>query len=199
MAAPAYLSEIVNNPKEISKAESIDAYDKLPNKAKIAIRSLKNGGFIYAKSDNDSTSIKTLVTRGSATFLAYTSTSASGVNPFLSSTSTTPIQFTVLKNKRCKAHRCIVLRSNFMEDKVLTLNPKTNQVTFEEYDPKNAAQQWILKSGDGLNQVYFQNKATGAFLTIEGPNPCMSCKSIETPTTSELFKIVILDKVDNIE
>ena len=106
-----------------------------------------------------------------------------------------------------------------MEGKVLACDTSTDKITFKSFNEKDETQQWEIQSGDGLNQVYFKNrgyKDASCFLSIDGEKskdekpsentpgplkigttkqtePCMNCTSIDTPTKSELFKIVVLD------
>lgn len=192
---PKYLDELDIEEKAISSKESKNAMTKLKNKTIIAIRSLKNGGYIYTKSDRNDQIVKTLKKEDSATFLAFTM-----ITP-------PETQFIIIKDKK---NEFIYLKSILMEGKVLTCN-NTN-VEFKEFKPTDESQQWIIESGQGLNQIYLKNKMSNKYLSIEKedseerktvdptpvvgkkePEPCMQCTLKEQPERSELFKIVILD------
>jgi hypothetical protein len=204
IAAPKYLRDLDIEIKDITKQTSMDAANQLKNKKTIAIKSLKNGGYVYASNDSDNQIIKTLKSEGTFTRLAYVYNTPQETH------------FIVVKSK---TNGVIYLKSMFMEGKVLACDTSTDKITFKFFNEKDETQQWEIQSGDGLNQVYFKNrgyKDASCFLSIDGEKskdektsentpgplkigatkqtePCMNCTSIDTPTKSELFKIVMLD------
>ncbi|MFH1253930.1 MAG: hypothetical protein V1646_00695 [bacterium] len=204
IAAPKYLRDLDIEIKDINKQASLDAWNQLKNKKTIAIKSLKNGGYVYATSESDNQIIKTLKSEGTYTRLAYVYNTPQETH------------FIVVKSK---TNGVIYLKSMFMEGKVLACDTSTDKIIFKSFDEKDETQKWVLKSGDGLNQVYFKNKDSkdsSCFLSIDGEKskdeksseniqeplkigaarqvgPCMNCTSTDAPTKSELFKIIELD------
>ena len=197
--APKYLRDLDIEIKDIAKQASLDVWNQLKNKKTIAIKSLKNGGYVYASSESDNQIIKTLKTEETSTHLAYVYNTPQETH------------FIVVKSK---TNGVIYLKSMFMEGKALACDTSTDKITFKSFDEKDETQKWELQSGDGLNQVYFKNrgyKDTSCFLSVEGEKskaettssnvlgaarqagPCMNCVSTDTPTKSELFKIIVLD------
>ncbi len=204
IAAPKYLRDLDIEIKDISKQTTLDAANQLKNKKTIAIKSLKNGGYVYASCDLENQIIKTLKSEGSYTRLAYVYNTPQETH------------FIIIKSK---TNGVIYLKSMVMEGKVLACDTATDKITFKPFNEKDETQQWEIQSGDGLNQVYFKNrgyKGSSCFLSIDGEKttvektsentpatpkvggakqtePCMNCVSVDTPARSELFKIILLD------
>lgn len=197
--APKYLRDLDIEIKDIAKQASLDVWNQLKSKKTIAIKSLKNGGYVYAASEYDNQIIKTLKAEETSTRLAYIYNTPQETH------------FIVVKSK---TNGVIYLKSMFMEGKVLACDTSTDKITFKSFDEKDETQKWEIQSGDGLNQVYFKNrgcKDTSCFLSVDGEKskaettssnlpgaarqagPCMNCVSTDTPTKSELFKIIVLD------
>lgn len=204
VAAPKYLQDLNIETKKITKQASTDAWNHLKNKKTIAIKSLKNGSYVYASCEGDNQTVKTLKNEGSYTRLAFTDNTPQETH------------FIVIKSKTIGI---IYLKSMFIEGKALASDTTTDKITFKPFDEKDETQQWEIQSGDRLNQIYFKNrgyKDTSCFLSVDGEKskdektsenlqvpfkiggasqtePCMNCASVDTPTKSELFKIVELD------
>ena len=204
VAAPKYLRDLDIEIKKITNQASLDAWNHLKNKKTIAIKSLKNGGYVYAACELDNQIAKTLKNEGSYTRLAYTNNTPQETH------------FIVIKSK---TSGIIYLKSMFIEGKALASDTNTDKITFKPFNEKDETQQWEIQSGDRLNQIYLKNrgyKDTSCFLSVDGEKskdektseipqvpfkiggasqtePCMNCASADAPTKSELFKIIELD------
>lgn len=187
--------EVVNKPVTTltppTKPESDKAYNRLPNKAIIALKSLDNKGYVYAAYKAGKQMIKTLKSSSEnlVSFEKYTPQET---------------HFIVIKR-----NGCIFLRSTFMEGKCLACDPDSYNISFKAYDVNDTSQQWEINSGKGLDQVCFKNKGIQepyVISTESGQSSAessdsdgipdvsqgMSCISNKTLAKSEFFRIVIL-------